>query len=145
MTDTRTVLKTLADTTFDSAEGYRKAADKASSTHLKQLLMRRAEQRGNVLERLNAELVRHGGERVTSGTTSGELHRMWTGLTDMFENGDEAAAERVEEGEDYLAGKFEKALESKDLDPQARTTIKACFTEVKEGERFGDMLEKAYD
>ena len=62
-----------------------------------------------------------------------------------FENGDEAAAERVEEGEDYLKGKFESALEDDDLDAQSRSVVQQCYAEISEGERFGDMIDKQFD
>lgn len=140
-----TTLESLTDTTYDSVEGYRKAAEKAESPHLKQALNDRCQKRQKTLDMLNAELQRCGGELVTKGTVTGELHQMWMGITDMFENGDEAAAERVEEGEDYLKGKFEAALDEDDLDTQQRAVIQQCYAEVKEGERFADMLEKQYD
>ncbi|RJY08372.1 ferritin-like domain-containing protein [Aurantiacibacter aquimixticola] len=140
-----TVLKTLTDTAFDSVEGYRKAAEKAESPQLKQALQQRAQQREQTVQQMNAEIARQGGELVTKGTMTGEAHQMWMSITDAFENGDEAAAERVEEGEDYLKGKFESALEDDDLDPQSRSVVQQCYAEISEGEQFGDMISKQYD
>ncbi|GMM92242.1 PA2169 family four-helix-bundle protein [Qipengyuania sp. MTN3-11] len=140
-----TTIKTLTDTTFDSVEGYRKAIDKADSPQLKQALQHRLQAREKTLQALNAEIQHQGGELVTKGTTAGQLHRIWTDITELFENGDEAAAERVEEGEDYLKEKFESALEENDMDPQQRTIIQQCYAEISEGERFGDMISKQYD
>lgn len=139
-----TALKTLTDTVYDSIEGYRKAIEKADSPHLKKLLNDRLRQREQTLEKLNAELQRQGEELVTKGTVTGELHQMWLGIADMFESGDEAAAERVEEGEDYLKSKFESALKDDDLDPQERAVVQQCFDEICQGERFGDMIERQY-
>ncbi len=140
-----TVFKSLTDTTFDSVEGYRKASEKAESPQLKQALQHRMQAREQTLQQMNAELQRQGDELVTNGTTAGELHQMWVGITAMFENGDETAAERVEEGEGYIKGKFEKALESDQLDAQERGVVQQCYSEICEGERFGDMIEKQYD
>lgn len=139
------LLKTLTDTTFDSIEGYRKAAEKADSPQLKQALNERLQKREQTLATLNAALQRDGEELVTKGTFTGDLHRMWLGVADAFESGDEAAAERVEEGEDYLKAKFEEALKKDDLDPQERTVIQQCYAEICEGERFGDTIAKQYD
>ncbi|MGB3797550.1 MAG: PA2169 family four-helix-bundle protein [Alteraurantiacibacter sp.] len=139
------VLKTITDTAFDSVEGYRKAAEKADSPQLQQALNHRREQREQTVAKLNAEIQRQGGELVTKGTVTGAAHRTWMVIADAFESGDEAAAERVEEGEDYLKGKFESALEDDDLDPQSRTVIQQCYAEISEGERFGDMINKQYD
>ncbi|MES2698121.1 MAG: PA2169 family four-helix-bundle protein, partial [Pseudomonadota bacterium] len=112
MTFTKTTLETLIDTTYDSVAGYRKAAEIADSGNLRDILLRQADRRQQSLDTLNQELVRLGGSLITKGTATGGLHRLWLGITAMFESGDEAAAERVEEGEDYLAGKFDTALES---------------------------------
>ena len=139
------VLKTLTDTAFDSVEGYRKAAEKADSPQLKQALQQRAQQREQTVSQMNAEIQRQGGDLITKGTMTGEAHQMWLSITDAFENGDEAAAERVEEGEDYLKGKFESALEDDDLDPQSRSVIQQCYAEICEGEQFGDMIAKQHD
>ena len=103
------------------------------------------QQREQTLAQLNAELQQQGDELVTKGTLTGEAHQMWASITGMFENGDEAAAERVEEGEDYLKGKFESALDSDNLEPAERQVVQQCFSEVCEGEKFGDMIEKQYD
>ena len=140
-----TTLKTLTDTAYDSVEGYRKAAERAESPALRQALTERGEKRQQTVDKLNAELERRGEELTTEGTLTGELHQAWLGIADAFENGDEAAAERVEEGEDYLKRKFESALEEDDLDVQEREVITECYNEVCEGERFGDMIAKQYD
>ena len=139
------VLKTLTDTTFDSVEGYRRAADKADSPALKSILTEQANKREALVTRMNAELERRGEPLVTKGTTAGKLHQLWVEASNLFENGDEAATERVEEGEDYLAAKFEQALKADDLDPQCRAVVEAGYREVKEGERLTDMLEAKYD
>jgi uncharacterized protein (TIGR02284 family) len=145
METTRSTLKSLVETTFDSVEGYRKAAETAKSPQLKAVLTQQAQKRQSTLDMLNQELVRTGGDSVTSGTTAGGLHRLWVDITSLFEKSDEAAAERVEEGEDYLVKKFEEALKAQDLDPSARAAIEKAYLEVKEGERLTDQLAHQYD
>ena len=140
-----TTFKSLTDTTFDSVEGYRQAGEKADSPQLKQALQQRASQREATLRQMNAELERQGDELVTKGTMTGEAHQMWQSISTAFESNDEAAAERVEEGEDYIKSKFESALESDLLEAQERAIVQQCFSEICEGERFGDMIEKQYD
>ncbi len=139
------ILKTLTDTAFDSVEGYRKAAEKANDPQLKHALERRRAEREQTVSKLNAEIQRQGGELVTKGTVTGAAHRTWMSIADAFESGDEAAAERVEEGEDYLKGKFQSALDDDDLDPQSRSVVQQCYAEISEGERFGDMIAKQFD
>ena len=140
-----TALETLIDTTYDSVEGYRKASETAKSPELKRILSDQAAKRQKTLDALNAELTRLGGNLVTKGTATGGLHRLWLDLTNLFESGDKAAVERVEEGEDYLAGKFEEALKATDLDPTTRSVIQTALGEVREGERLTDRLEEQYD
>ena len=142
---TTKTFKSLTDTTFDSVEGYRKAAEKADSPQLKQALAQRCQQREQTLQQMNAELQRQGDDLVTKGSVSGDAHQMWASITSAFENNDEAAAERVEEGEDYIKGKFEEALKSDQLEAQERAIVQQCFAEISEGERFGDMVAKQYD
>ena len=140
-----TILRTLTDTTHDSVQGYRKASEDAKNPRLKAVLKERAKLREVTLGKLNAELARLGEEQVTSGTTAGWLHRKFTEVSAMFEGSDEAATERIEEGEDYIAGKFAEALKDDDLDPQTRLVIADAYEEVKQGERIADSLEAAFD
>ena len=140
-----TVFKSLTDTTYDSVEGYRQAGEKADSPQLKQALQQRCQSREQTLQKMNAELQRQGDELVTKGTMTGEAHQMWQSITSAFENDDEAAAERVEEGEDYIKGKFEQALESDQLEAQERAVVQQAYAEICEGERFGDMIAKQFD
>ncbi|WBY17067.1 PA2169 family four-helix-bundle protein [Erythrobacteraceae bacterium WH01K] len=139
------MFKSLTDTTFDSVEGYRKAAEKADSPQLKNALNQRCNQREATLSQMNSQLQSQGDELVTKGTVSGELHQMFASVADMFESGDEAAAERVEKGEDYLKSKFESALKSDQLEAGERTIVQQCYSEVCEGEKFGDMIEHQHD
>ncbi len=145
MTSPNATFQSLVDTTYDSLEGYRKAAETAQSPALKSVLTKQADKRQATLDLLNAELVRTGGDLVTKGTVSGELHQMWLKVTDLFENGDEAAVERVEEGEEYLAEKMEEALKDGALDPKTVPVIREALTQVRAGKRLADQLEQQYD
>lgn len=145
MTTSKTTIETLIDSTYDSIDGYRMAAGKAESPELKSILLEQAEKRTRTLDNLNNELVRLGGELITKGTATGSLHRLWVNITSLFESGDETAVERTEEGEDYLAKKFEQALEHADLDQATHAVIQSAYAEIKEGERLTDRLAKQYD
>mgnify|MGYP003145569334 CR=1 FL=1 len=138
------ILEDLARTTFDSIEGYSKAAEKANDPDLKRQLQEHAQRRHATLNKLNAEIETAGGASVQEGSVKGSLHRVWLDIDSAFANGDEAAAERVEEGEDYLARKFSEALDSH-LDASTRTTVQECFDEICNGETFGDIIASRYD
>ncbi|WP_336986095.1 PA2169 family four-helix-bundle protein [Altererythrobacter aquiaggeris] len=145
MATTNAALETLIDTVYDSVDGYRKAAETATTPKLKTILGQQADKRQKTLDTLNAELQRVGGDLVTKGTAAGGLHKLWMSITDLFEKGDEAAVERVEEGEDYLVKKFEAALEAGTIDAGSRPVVEAALAEIRAGERLTDQLEAQYD
>lgn len=141
----RTVLETLIDTVYDSLNGYRNASDAADSQAVKTAFANQLERRQSTLDMLNQELVRQGGELVTKGTMAGGLHQVWLKVTELFQSGDRAAIDRVQEGEDYLAGKFETALEETDLDSQTRAIIQRALTEIRQGEQLAEQLGRVGD
>lgn len=141
----RTVLETLIDTVYDSLSGYRNASDAADSQAVKSAFANQIERRQSTLDMLNQELVRQGGELVTKGTMAGGLHQVWLKVTELFQSGDRAAIDRVQEGEDYLAGKFETALEETDLDSQTRAIIQRALTEIRQGEQLAEQLGRVGD
>ena len=145
MTNAIDTLRSLTQTAIDSAEGYEKASENANSAGLKQVLTDAAARRRSLVADLNAELVRLGGERQERGSTAGSLHHAWTRISDAFKDGDEAASERVEEGEDYIEKKFREALDAGDWDPQTRELLQRAHGEIAEGERLTDRLEEQYD
>lgn len=141
----KTALETLIDTTYDSIEGYRKAGETAQSPELKRIFAEQAAKRQATLDSLNSELTRLGGALMTKGTAAGGLHRLWLDITNLFESGDKAAVERVEEGEDYLEDKFEEVLKRTDLDPATRAVVQTGLGEIRQGERLTDRLADQYD
>ncbi len=140
-----TLLQTLTDTAIDSVKGYELAAERAKSPALKQVLVDQAAKRRATVDMLRAELERQGGTLVTKGTVTGDLHRIWTKVADLFQSGDAAAAESVEEGEDYISQKFWHALDKGDLDAATRSVVQAAYDEISAGEKLTDMLEDKYD
>lgn len=145
MSTTVSNLESLVKTTIDSAQGYERASETAKSEQLKQLLRNQASKRRRLISELNEELVRIGGKAQESGSATGAAHNIWTRLTDAFANGDEAATDRVEEGEDYIEKKFREALENKDWDPRTREVLQRAHSQLSEDERLADRLEEQYD
>jgi len=145
MPESTSLLRSLVQTTIDSAEGYDRAAEQARSPELKAVLQDAAEKRRQLVTDLNTELVRLGGERQERGSTAGSAHQIWTRISTAFKDRDEAAAERVEEGEDYIEKKFREALDRQDWEPATRQVLQRAHGQVKEGERLTDRLEDLYD
>ena len=138
-------LETLTDTAVDSAIGYETAAEKAKNPGLKQTLHEQAVKRRETVRMLNDEIVRLGGDRHEKGSTLGAAHRALTSLSDAFQDSNKAAAERVEEGEDYIEKKFREALERSDFTPETRSVVQRAHAEIIAGERLADRLEKQFD
>ncbi|MDJ0977242.1 MAG: PA2169 family four-helix-bundle protein [Erythrobacter sp.] len=139
------LLKDLTQTTYDSVEGYRKAAEAAEKPAFKKAFERRRDTRAQTLEQLNNALQANSEAPITSASVAGETHRMFLTITDTLTQGDDAIIARVEEGESYLATKFENALANESsLDASMRLTVRDAFRDIREGERFGAMLEKQY-
>ncbi|WP_187336372.1 PA2169 family four-helix-bundle protein [Novosphingopyxis iocasae] len=145
MADGLSLLETLTDTAIDSALGYEKAAEKATNAGLKGTLTSQASKRRNTVEALNAEIRRLGGEARTNGSTAGAAHRAFTTLADAFGDSNERAAERVEEGEDYIEKKFREALDKDDFTPETRAVVQNAHREISEGEKLTDRLEEQFD
>ncbi len=139
------ILQTLTDTAIDSVKGYESAAERATNPQLKTTLTQQAAKRRSTVEKLNAEIRRLGGDPRTQGSTAGAAHRAWVGLADAIGDKNENAAERVEEGEDYICGKFKEAIDDGKLSPAPLAVVRQAYSEVKEGERITDALEKKYD
>ncbi|MCP3054384.1 ferritin-like domain-containing protein [Aurantimonas marianensis] len=145
MTNGISTLETLTDTAVDSAIGYETAAEKAKNPGLKQTLREQAAKRRETVRMLNEEILRLGGDRREKGSTMGAAHRAFTSLSDAFQDSNKAAAERVEEGEDYIEKKFREALERADFTPETRSVVQRAHAEISAGERLADRLEKQFD
>ena len=141
-------LETLTDTAIDSAKGYDLAAEKADNPGLKATFRDQAAKRRRTIADLNAEIARLGGTpRDHDGTALGDLHRIWTKIIDRFSDGDRAATDNVEEGEDYIKDKFDAAIDGGLLndEPLALAAVKKARAEIAEGERLSDRLEERYE
>ncbi|MCK0128664.1 PA2169 family four-helix-bundle protein [Erythrobacter sp. F6033] len=147
MTNTVETLKELTQTTFDSVEGYRKAAEKSESPALTRALEQRVGMRQQTLSKLNTALTNHGEEAISEVSMTGSAHQTFLTITEAFSDGDEAAVERVDEGEEYIAQKFRDALNDDDIqsmDMSVRTLLQDAYAEISKGEKFADMLEDQY-
>lgn len=140
-----TFFKSLVDTTYDSVEGYDKVIDKATDPRLKSELEKLLANRKDTLAQLNAELEKQGDELVTKGTATGALHRAWIDIAGLFEDGDENAAERLSEGESFLASKFEEALESGVMSTSEEEVVKSALQNIRASEQIAKSLVLEHD
>ena len=141
-----TTLNTLIGTLIDSIEGYQKAAADTSNTRFAEMFNARAQERQQVLTKLQAAVARMGGNPEDDGTTAGAVHRGWINLKEaVLGRDDEAIVNSVESGEDYLKEKFETALRNTDLPVEARSAVEEAWTSVKAGHDEMSQLKHAID
>lgn len=144
MTNITETLHDLSQTTYDSVEGYRKAAQVTNNAAIKQAFERRADQRSQTLGKLNDAIQSRGGDPITSLSAGGKVHQMFLSVTEALSDSTEAAIKRVDEGEAYLARKFRDVMSRDDLDSELRLMLNTIFRDINEGRRFSEMLEEQY-
>jgi len=127
------VLNGLIETTLDSADGYKEAANSAKNPAFKTLFERRSMERHQLTAELQAEVRRLGGEPADDGTTLAAAHRMFLNLKNAVTGSDESVVNEVEAGEDHIKAKFEDALAGGDLPAPVRETVTRVYARVKEG------------
>lgn len=126
-----TTINTLIATTIDSANGFEEAARTANATGLSMQFAELARDRWEIVEKLEDEVRRMGGEPKRSGTAKAAMHRRWLDLRNAVAGSDRAVLQEVENGETYLCGKYEAALGATDMSTDARRCIEDAFASVR--------------
>jgi uncharacterized protein (TIGR02284 family) len=127
-------LNSLIATTIDSADGYAEAANDSDSGRFVAIFNERSAERRAVMAKLQAEVVRLGGEPEDDGTMLAGAHRMFVNLKSVVTGKDDKAIiNEVERGEDHIKAKFENALEDSELSATVITVIRECYASVKSG------------
>ena len=119
------VLNSLIETTLDSANGYREAAENAREGELKTLFAERAQRRMEITRQLQQEVRTFGGEPEDDQSLLGKAHNKFVDLKNALMGGrdDTAVIDEVERGEDFIKGKFEAALRDDELPMDARQVV----------------------
>jgi uncharacterized protein (TIGR02284 family) len=129
-----TTLNTLINTLMDSIDGYTKSAEDIHDPQLRERFLSRARERQQAVGGLQAAVARMGGDPADDTSTLGEAHRFFMNIKEAVTGTDDTAIlQEVDRGESYLKDKFETALRSTDLSPDARTAIDQAWSTVKEG------------
>lgn len=137
MTETSHDIRTLNGliaTTLDSVDGYETAAKDAENQAFAQRFTARASERRQVVDTLQAEVARQGGNPEDDGTLLAGAHRAFLNLKSAVTgNDDQAIVNEVERGEDHIKAKYESALQDNDLSADTRSAIGAAWDSVKSG------------
>lgn len=127
-------LNGLIATTIDSVDGYTEAAKDSGSGRFGALFTSRANERREVVSRLQQQVISLGGNAEDDGTILAGAHRMFLNLKSAVTGQDDKAIiNEVEAGEDHIKGKFEDALGDMKLSPAVRDLIQTCYSSVKAG------------
>jgi len=130
-----TVLNSLIETTLDSVDGYRRSAEEASNSRFASEFRDRADERQEIVSRLQEEVRRLGGNPEDDGSVLAAAHRAFLTIRDKISgsDGDEAVIAEVDRGESYLDDKWQTALKDDELSPETRSIIAQCYDSVRSG------------
>lgn len=133
------VLNGLIETTLDSADGYREAAHETTDPHYRTLFERRAEERRQAVEELQAAVRGLGGDPGSHGSILAKAHRAFLDLKHALLRDDDSVVGTVESGEQFIASKYERAMHDGDISATTRETVRRAYDRVRAGHE--QMLE----
>jgi len=140
------VLNGLIETTLDSVDGYRRAADEATNSRFSAEFRSRAQEREQVVATLRDEVRRLGGTPEDDGSVLAAAHRTFLSLRDKITGSDDhAVIAEVDRGESYLNEKWETAIKDDTLSPETRSAIGNCYDSIRAGHDRSEQLHQAID
>ena len=125
------VLNSLIETTLDSANGYREAAENAQSSQYSSMFSDRAMRRERLASELQQEVRSFGGSPETDQSMLGKAHNKFVDLKNAVMGGDKAVIDEVARGEDVIKAKYEAVLEDADLPSTARDLVNRAYGSIK--------------
>lgn len=136
------VLNSLITTTIDSANGFERSAEDADVPQFIDMFREFAQQRRQVVGRLQERVRALGGTPNDDGSLKADLHRRWVDLRDAIsKGGDQEIIEEVERGEDYLKAKYDAALADRELSAETLTVIREAYQSVRAGHDRASALK----
>jgi uncharacterized protein (TIGR02284 family) len=116
-------LRALIEICQDGQRGFETAAGDARAGELSQLFLAYAQERGEYVKALQAQVAALGGDAGKSGSVGGSLHRGWMNLKSaMASDEPHAVLVECERGEDAAVEAYREALETA-LDPESRKIV----------------------
>lgn len=142
------VINSLITTTIDSADGYERSAENAQGSQFERLFTEFAQERRQVVGRLQEHVRALGGTPEDDGSLMAGVHRRFEDLRTAFGGGagnDKAVIDEVERGEDYLKAKYQKALNDDKLSPECRGLIQEAYRSVLAGHDRASQLKHSLE
>jgi len=127
------VLNGLIETTLDSADGYREAAKETEDSRYKSVFEKRSFERQQVATDLQGEVRQLGGDPEDDGSILAKAHRAFLDVKHALLRDEQAVVNSVENGEDHIKAKYERALEDSDVSATTKEAIRRAYDSVKSG------------
>lgn len=122
----------LIETTLDSVNGYRHAAEGVSDPKLKALFSERAGEREELSRRLQSEVHSFGGDPEHEQSLLGRIHNKFAEIRgEVMGQDDSGVVDEVERGEDVIKARFEEAARDVDLPEPVRKRIAEEYASIK--------------
>ncbi|CAN5206634.1 PA2169 family four-helix-bundle protein [soil metagenome] len=126
------VLNSLIETTLDSAQGYKHAADGVTDAALKATFSERASQREDLSRTLQTAVRTLGGEPEDDQSLLGRIHNKFAEVRgEIMGRDDKGVIDEVERGEDVIKGKFEFAKDEEGLPPSVLELIESGYSRIQ--------------
>ena len=125
------VLNGLIETTLDSADGYREAAEQTDDAHYRTLFQRRAAERQQIADDLSAAVRGLGGDPESDGSILAKAHRAFLDVKHALLRNDDSVVGSINAGEGFITAKYDKALEDGGISATTRETIRRAHAAVK--------------
>lgn len=136
--ETIRALNYLIGTCIDGENGYREAAEEATSGDIKTRLLRLAQQRAQFRGELEQEVLRLGSDPKERGSAGAALHRTWLNVRDAVTGKDDTAIlKESERGEKAALDNYEDVLgrelpgDLKELVTRQHTEIQRAYGELE--------------
>ncbi|ELR22355.1 uncharacterized protein ACA1_253410 [Acanthamoeba castellanii str. Neff] len=133
-------LNTLIETTKDSKEGFKTAADHVKDANIKKNFQEYAQQREQFSKELQDQVKKLGGTPETSGSTLGAIHRGWVNLKSALTVSDKAIVSEVVNGETVAEKYFVDASKDQSLPQEALGLVQKQHAKVQESLNYAKDL-----
>ncbi|WGM47205.1 hypothetical protein KOAAANKH_02080 [Brevundimonas sp. NIBR10] len=126
------LLNSLFETTLDSAQGYKHAADGVTDPALKAMFSERAGHREDLSRTLQNAVRSLGAEPEDDQSLLGRIHNKFAQVRgEIMGRDDKGVVDEVERGEDVVKGKFEFAKEDESLPSSVLDLIESGYSRIK--------------
>lgn len=126
------MLNDLVSIARDGKSFYEHAATKVSDPELKQLFIRIAGVKSQIVADLSNEIGAMGDKPSESGTLVGDISKLYTELRAKLGDKDYTYVARLEQSEDRFLNAFEEARSSEYVSPAAIAILSRLAPEVRQ-------------